>query len=122
MRVFVLEPGPIFDAKNVPGCDVIYVFPHGTRRAGIWTAEYREQLLDRLLHHRFDPNTDAFVVAGHQVPIVIATNAITAAYGAWKALLWNTQSQAYTQLTLGTETRHEAGIVGSIQEGAGLPR
>lgn len=118
-RVFVLEPckqvGQVETDALLAQGDIVYVFPHGTRRAPMLTSEYRDEFLSRLTHHRYDPEVDIFVCSGPNVPVLIVSSHITAHYGRWRALVWDSRDQSYVEIFMGA-TRQETGHAREVEE------
>lgn len=116
MRYFVMEPcKQLGDAEMRQFGSVIYLFPGGTRRAPMHSREFRESIIQRLTHHAYNPSQDAFVCVGANVPLLIATNQITATYGEWRAMVWDSRDQDYFETLLG-DTRQETDYAAQATE------
>lgn len=95
-RAFVIEPCKLDLSSAETFGEIVYIFRPNERRPSIWDEAFRQEIVDRLTALRFNPTKDFFVVAGHMVPIVIATGIIVRLYDTARALFYSAPDCCYT--------------------------
>lgn len=99
-RVFILEPTAL-DVKTAEQFgDIVYVYPPGARRPGIWTESFALDVIAQLEKHEYNPREDYFAVVGHLVQMALTIAALSARWSVFQVLLYNSSARAYTTRTL----------------------
>lgn len=100
-RVFLLEPTKVDVSRAADWGQLTVLFPPGVHRSSIWDERYSGEVLNALAVHRYIPLEDFFLVAGSQVPLVMASIVMTKAYGVIQYLFYNAIDHSYHSKTLG---------------------
>lgn len=65
-------------------------------RPSMWdTEEFKEQILKELEDHKYDPEKDYLLIAGHIIPIVIFVAAVVAEWENIHVLFWSSGYKKY---------------------------
>lgn len=99
-RVFILEPTKVDISCATEWGELVTLFPRGAQRSSIWDARYSDEVLAALASYDYCPIEDYLVVAGSQVPLVIAAVAIAQEHGAAQYLFFSAPDRAYKARTL----------------------
>jgi hypothetical protein len=104
-RAFLLEETDL-DVTSASAFGAIEVlFSSNVPRPSIWSDDFEDRVLERLIEVRFNPDRDFIILTGQVVPLVRATTVVSEAYGHFKVLAFDTRDRArrYEPISLGAK-------------------
>jgi hypothetical protein len=100
-RCFLIEP--CTNVNTAPASKhgpVLVLFPRGSRRASIWSDEFRQEILAALDAHAYDPANDHIVIAGHMIPVTIMIGTLVQRFGEISVLFYDAPSRDYVAYSM----------------------
>lgn len=104
-RVFLLEPGQNVDVSHSANFGILTpIFEKKDFRPNVWSNEFADEFVRRLDEHKYNPNLDYMLIAGHMVPLTICVANIVREWGdecdKIKFLLWDSKRFEYVPMEL----------------------
>jgi hypothetical protein len=81
--------------------DIIYLFDAAERRPSIFTPEYGEEVLRRLVENGFDKHQDLILLAGNVIVLVTTVAKLAGQFGYCNVLAFDSQIRSYVKLHTG---------------------
>lgn len=94
----------IFSFETVNDCGIKHIPLFGPERprASIWGHRtFREQVVQELVLHEFDPRKDKWLIGDDLAPEVLALNAVLSRFTGVNCLIYDNLSDSWKERTLG---------------------